>query len=129
MTNSEIISYKIKMFNQQDSNTMFPLFSTIFQETENNNSLSVSECSELCEKIKNLDVEGNEILFAIIRHYQLEINDGNFNDMPFQCKQNKSGYKMNMTKFPKRLVNIINHFVNLHLNKLHEEKQRNNFFQ
>lgn len=118
-----------KMFNQQDSSTMFPLFSTIFQETENDDELTAAQCSELCEKIKNLDKEGNEILFALIRHYHLEIEDGSFNEMPFQCKQNKSGYKMNMSKFPNRLVNIINYFVTLHLNKLHEEKQRNNFFQ
>ena len=129
MTNSEIIFHVIKILSQQYLNTMFPLFSTIFQETENDNELSVSQCSELCEKIKNLDKEGNEILFALIRHYQLEIEDGSFNEMPFQCKQNKSGYKMNMSKFPNRLVNIINYFVTLHLNKLHEEKQRNNFFQ
>jgi hypothetical protein len=41
----------------------------------------------------------------------------------------KSGYKWEMQKLPKRLLIMIRHFVQLHLEKIKEESQRTTFFE
>jgi hypothetical protein len=109
---------------------MFPLFDALYKETEliSPQILNYEERLQLMEQIKSLDKDGHEYLYALIRKYQLEIENGDFNDLPYQPKVNKSGYKFEMKKMPDRLLIILKHFVNLHLKKLLEERARNNFF-
>lgn len=109
---------------------MFPLFHALYKETEvlKDQILTYEERLLLMDQIKSLDKDGHEYLYALIRNYQLEIDKGNFDELPYEPKVNKSGYKFEMKKLPDRLVIILKHFVNLHLKKLVEERARNNFF-
>ncbi len=109
---------------------MFPLFQALLKETETikDNDVSYEERLALMEDIKSLDKDGHEYLYALIRNYQLEIDEGDFQTLPYEPKVNKTGYKFEMKKMPNRLIIILKHFVNLHLKKLVEEKARNNFF-
>lgn len=111
------------------TSTNFPLFFNLYQETENFSFLNDSDIMELAESIKTMDREGDEILLALIRNYQLEIEKKNYNDLPFNVKTIKNGYKFTMNKLPPRLILILKSFVELHQKKILEEKQRNNFFQ
>lgn len=111
------------------TSTNFPLFFNLYQETENFPFLNDSDIMELAESIKTMDREGDEILLALIRNYQLEIEKKNYNDLPFNVKTIKNGYKFTMNKLPPRLILILKSFVELHQKKILEEKQRNNFFQ
>lgn len=109
---------------------MFPLFNALYKETEGikNNNVSYEERLVLQDEIKSLDKDGHEYLYALIRNYQLEIDNGDFHELPYDPKVNKTGYKFEMKKMPDRLIIILKHFVDLHRKKLMEEKARNNFF-
>lgn len=123
MTSFDIVPY-------QNEKIMFPLFNALYKETETmkDNIVSYDDRLLLMEEIKSLDKDGHEYLYALIRNYQLEIDKGDFNELPYDPKVNKTGYKFEMRKMPDRLIIILKHFVHLHLKKLMEEKARNNFF-
>lgn len=102
----------------------FPIFDICLSETENKTeNIPIDNLFHLSELIENLDLNGTEIILAIIRKYQLEIDKGNICDLPYDCKQNKNGYKFTITKLPLRLIYMIQHFVNLHIQKVSEEKE------
>lgn len=109
---------------------MFPLFQALYKETDSikDQILTYEERLVLMEQIKSLDKDGHEYLYALIRNYQLEVDDGYFDELPYDPKVNKTGYKFEMKKLPDRLLIILKHFVDLHLKKLLEERARNNFF-
>ena len=109
---------------------MFPLFQALYKETDTikEQILTYEERLVLMEQIRSLDKDGHEYLYALIRNYQLEIDKGDFDELPYDPKINKTGYKFEMKKLPDRLLIILKHFVDLHLKKLMEERARNNFF-
>ena len=105
--------------------SVFPLFDTIYQETESIQApLQYEEKMELCNKIKDLDQEGYDLVYAIIRSFYLSMENGHYDFVPYSPKINKTGYKFDTTFFPPRLLIMIRHFVNLHVNKLEEERER-----
>jgi hypothetical protein len=108
---------------------MFPLFDTLYKQTEEKSTnISTEERLKLSEQINSLDKTAHEYIYAIIRNYQLECDKDCFDDLPYSVKVQKNGYKWEMQKLPSRLVVMIKHFVELHLEKQKEENQRSNFF-
>tara|TARA_A100001015_G_scaffold307247_1_gene402826 strand:- start:95 stop:427 length:333 start_codon:yes stop_codon:yes gene_type:complete len=108
---------------------MFPLFETCYKMTENSNTvLEYNERLILSNKIKELDKQAHEYIYAIIRTYQLEHDKDNFYNMPYSMRKNKNGVKFEMSKIPSRLVLIIHFFVDLHLKSL-KETNRSSFFE
>lgn len=104
--------------------SVFPLFDTIYQETEHiENALNHEEKIKLCDNIKELDEEGHDLVYAIIRTFYLVKENGQFDFIPYSPKIKKSNYKFDATYFPARLLLMIRHFVDLHLHKLREERQ------
>ena len=95
---------------------MFPLFETCYKMTENSNYvLDYNERILLSNKIKDLDKQAHEYIYAIIRTYQLENDKDNFDNVPYQMRKNKNGVKFEMSKIPGRLILIIHFFVDLHI--------------
>ena len=108
---------------------MFPLFQTLFKQTESQSTIiSIEERLKLSEQINSLDKTAHEYIYAMIRNYQLEIDKEMFDELPYNVRVQKNGYKWEMQKLPSRLVVMIKHFVELHLEKINEETQRSNFF-
>lgn len=108
---------------------MFPLFENCMKATENDNSiLDYHDRLLLSEKIKQLDKQAHEYIYAIIRTYQLEQDKDNFDNLPYHMRKNKNGVKFEMSKIPSRLILIINFFVDLHLKSL-KDTNRSSFFE
>ena len=109
---------------------MFPLFDTIYKQTESTDlSIPHQERLDLAEQISQLDKSGHEYIYAIIRNYQLELDQEDFNELPYKVRLKRQGMKWEMQKLPPRLLVMIRHFVFLHLQKLQEETQRTTFFE
>ena len=108
---------------------MFPLFHTLYKQTEEKSTnISTEDRLRLSEQINSLDKTAHEYIYAIIRNYQLECDKDNFYELPYNVRVQKNGYKWEMQKLPSRLIVMIKHFVELHLEKISEENQRSNFF-
>ncbi len=67
--------------------------------------------------LKNIDAykDTHEIVFAIIRYYQLN-NSNNITNLPFYCKylKTKKGYKFDIENIPDKLIKIMIEFYKLH---------------
>ena len=109
--------------------TNFPLFDIILQEIKNSvlDEYSFEKQEILAEKIKQLDQQGHEIVLAIIRNYQLQIDHYESHELPYDAKHIKNGYRFFVNKLPAQVLSMIDYFVVLHLEKQDEENQRNNF--
>lgn len=101
----------------------FPLFDMIYTETGTISNLTNIEKEQLCEKIKKMDDEGYELLYALIKSYALKYSD-DFLSPPFNAKKCKGGYKFDIQNIPDRLVVILSYFVSKHEEKLKEDKLR-----
>ncbi len=72
---------------------------------------------EFMNKIGEVDIDGYELIYALIKAYQIKNPEINQHTLPFDGKTLKSGLKFDMTKFPERLQNILAKFVELHENR------------
>ena len=91
--------------------------------------MSHQEKLDLADQISQLDKPGHEYIYAIIRNYQLELDQEDFDELPYKVRLKRQGMKWEMQKLPPRLIVMIRHFVFLHLQKLQEENHRTTFFE
>jgi predicted RNA-binding protein with PUA domain len=106
-------------------NTSFPLFNNLYNECSNDLLLTYDDQIELCNKIKDIDDEGCEIIFALIKFYYISIDNGYIDNLPYKPKINKNGYKYELNNLPLKLINMIHKFLELHINKIELDKNRN----
>lgn len=103
----------------------FPLYHTIKQKAELLSMLSYEEQMELCELLnKNLDHEGSELLYVLIKYYSILENRYPHDILPYKSKINKGGMKFDLSVMPSDLVKMIKIFVELHETKMKEEQER-----
>jgi len=100
----------------------FPLFDVIYSETENMEESSINVAS-FAEKVKHLDDEGYELLYALMKCYAIKYNLDSHSP-PFQAKKYKNTYKFDLNVVPPRLLTMLIHFTDKHTQKLHEELVR-----
>lgn len=104
----------------------FPLYYSLKQRNENKNEkLSYDDMLSVCSTInQEIDEEGLEYIYAIIRYYSLLEDNFNFDSIPYKPKINKNGLKYDLSSLPSKLALMIKDFVDLHTSKLNEEKER-----
>ena len=100
----------------------FPLFEIILSEIKDDDNITEKEDTFLCEKIKKLDSEGNEIMYALMKCYAIKFEQ-NYDSPPFHPKKITKGFKYNLDKIPKKLLRILLTFVKKHDDKLKEENR------
>jgi hypothetical protein len=100
----------------------FPLYQDLFKNSTETD-LTDDQKDELIKKIKKMDLEGHELIYALIRCFQLE-NETNY-ELPYEGKSLKLGYKFDLEKFPKKLRQIVYKFSEKHLEKMKEDQKIN----
>jgi len=113
--------------NNNNNISSFPLFNNLLNETNAMSeypNLSYDEQIDLCQQIKEIDDEGCEIIFALIKFYYIIIDHGFIENLPYKPKVNKSGYKYELNSLPIQLIHIIQRFVQLHRSKIEVDKYR-----
>lgn len=97
----------------------FPLYQDLMKNT-NEVPLTDEEKDELIKRIKKLDTLGHELVYALIRNYQIE-HETTY-EIPYDGKNLKLGLKFDLEKIPNRLSQIIFKFSEKHLEKMKEDK-------
>ena len=98
--------------------TKFPLFDSLNNMVSSENDVLTHQVQlDLSQKIKKFDKNTQELVYALIKAYQITNPDTNQHTIPFEGKALKSGLKFDMTKFPNKLQNILAKFVELHENR------------
>ena len=101
----------------------FPLFETLYNDTKEQhaNPFSNQDQQFVLENIAQLDENGREIFYAIIRQDQFKRCSNTTNDLPTCCKQMKSGIRVDFDKVPNHLKYILFEFIKRHLQKIQED--------
>ena len=98
--------------------TRFPLYDSLINVVSVDEDPPNAEIQlEISQKIKKFDKNAQELVYALIKAYQIKNPCTNQHTIPFEGKQLKSGLKFDMTKLPEHLQKIISKFVELHENR------------
>ncbi len=84
--------------------------------------MSLEEKTNLIKLVKKIDTDGCELIYAIVKCYQIE-NDKHFSStLPYEGKTVKTGMKWDIDKLPNKLLRMIEIFLKKHVLKMNEEK-------
>ncbi len=102
----------------------FPLYENLSKDIEDKD-LTVEEKIEFVEMVKGMDKEddGNSLMYALIKVYQIQNGNGSSFILPYGGKQQKPGIKFDLETFPNTLKQILHKFLRLHI-KAKEEDER-----
>lgn len=105
------------------STATFPLFQSLFDDTlECHNDSFPSDYQEfILQHITDLDENGREIFYAIIRQDQLKRSPSVSESLPTCCKQMKSGIRIDFDKIPNAVKHMLHSFIKKYLKKLNED--------
>ena len=100
----------------------FPLYDSLYKDTPNK-ELTVSQKRYFIKNVQEIDKTGHELLYALIKMYQIENNDGNTSfTLPYDGKYINKNIKFDFDKFPKKLKQILYKFLKAHMVKMEEEE-------
>ena len=100
----------------------FPLYDTLFNDVNTNEDISDKEKEQFIKLVKSLDQIGYELMYVLIRVYQLENTDDKSTfKLPFGGKYIKDDIKFDMNELPNKLKHMLLKFVNIHSKKIEEE--------
>ena len=109
----------------------FPLYTTLRNDIKEGDMLlsNMEECKEsLLNKVKSMDKQGTELIYALIRYHQIYIQQTSSPELlPFHGKKTKTGsLRFNLDLFPNDLLLLLNHFCDLHSQKIQEDSSLSN---
>jgi hypothetical protein len=103
-----------------------PLYDNLFNEITTNEDLSDKQKDEFMKMVKTLDVTGYEMIYVLIRVYQLEnTEDKSTFKLPFGGKFLKEDIKFDLNSLPNRLKHMLYKFINIHVKTMAEENEKN----
>lgn len=104
--------------------TTFPLYNTIISDVRNRD-LTEKQKEKLVNKIKSLDQEGKDLIYLLIRFYELDSNESlDSLSLPYGGVISGGELTFDLDKFPNKLKQVLHKFVNAHTIKMKEEKDR-----
>ena len=96
----------------------FPLYSNIKNQVQNKGLIITKKIKEQFKKdFKKVDTDSHELIYALIRAYQLDKNINIDNLLAFKARKLKYGVKYNLDELPEELINILIFFIKMDLNK------------
>ena len=94
----------------------FPLYNNLVESTTTKD-LTVSSKREMIKTIKNLDNQGFELLYVLIKVYYINnsLDSSNFT-LPYNGKFVDQNVHFDLEKLPNRLKQILKKFTTIHVN-------------
>lgn len=100
----------------------FPLYDTLYKEASEID-LTSKQKDDFMAKIKTIDTAGSELMYALIRMYQMEMSDDRSTfKLPFEGRFYKNDMKFNLENFPFKLKQILYQFLSIHTRTMSEEQ-------
>jgi hypothetical protein len=100
----------------------FPLYDSLSKNLELVDEISIKDQDKFMKLIKNFDTNGYELIYALIRVYQLENSDDKSTfKLPYGGKFLKNEMKFDFTELPPDLKKILFNFTIMHTKTMKEE--------
>jgi len=87
-------------------------------------NFTYDEQMDLCSKISEMDAQSQEIIYVIIRFYDIYIEKNHNENLPYRPKLNKNGIKFELNNLPFQLQYMLLQFVKMHFEKCREDEER-----
>jgi len=110
----------------------FPLYDSLVKDIPEKD-LSVKQKEEFMDKIKSIDDNGRDLIYALIQFYNITNNDEKSEGkLPYggireDVKKGKTNLTWNFTDLPQNLRHILYKFICLHIQSKKEEQVRPEF--
>ena len=108
----------------------FPLYDNLIKDLPKKD-LSVKEKEEFIRNIKNINMDGRELVYVLILIYSKQNTSESTSLVPYNgSKEEKNSdsdtytFSWVYTQFPIKLRHLLTRFVNIHLRKQKEEESR-----
>jgi len=103
--------------------SQFPLYENLIKNVSQDD-LTFDHKEEFIKLCKTVDTSGAELIYALIRTYQLEnCEDKSTFKLPYGGKFVKSDMKFDLNDLPNELKHVLYNFIIIHNKKIIEEKQ------
>lgn len=99
----------------------FPLYDTLVKNLPENDLTDIQK-KALAKRVEKLDANGHELMYALIRTYQLENSDNTQFIIPYKGVYIENEIHFDLDELPIVLKHILFKFISLHLDKMKEEK-------
>ena len=101
-----------------------PLYDNLMKETTNDD-LTTKQKDNFMKLIKSVDQNGAELVYALIRMYQLENDDDKSTfKIPYGGKYIKSDMTFNLIDLPNQLKQVLFKFLQLHTETMKEKEDK-----
>jgi len=101
----------------------FPLYDSLIVDVSND-ELKIEEKDDFMKMIKTFDTNGYELIYALIRVFQLENNeDKSTFKLPYGGKYVKNDILFDLNEFPNKLKQLLYKFVKIHHNEALNQKK------
>lgn len=98
-----------------------PIYDHLMKEIENEEEITLKQQDEFMKYVKNFDKNGYELIYALIRIYQLENSDDkNSVILPYGGKYVKNEMKFDFNELPINLKKILYKFSLIHIKTMQE---------
>jgi hypothetical protein len=91
-----------------------------------NKDFTRSQTTDFNKNIKLIDEKGADIIYIIIKMFEMETNPKTTNAIPYEGKTvSAKELKFDLCKFPLNLRHIIYRFLKIHIKNIEEENKLN----
>ena len=97
-----------------------PLLQT-FNKNIKDTEMTLRQTKSLLTNISNLDNEGKEILYVLIKSYNIKNEPNNMNTIPYKGNYDGDKLTFDIDDFPNKLKHILAKFSRMHLRKMRED--------
>jgi hypothetical protein len=99
----------------------FPLYDNLIKDLPEE-EITVKQKDKFIKLVKDIDEYGSELIYALIRFYQLENSeDKSTFKLPYGGKYVKHDMKFDFNELPNQLKHILFKFIQIHIKTLKEE--------
>ena len=99
----------------------FPLYDSLSKDLSVKD-LTITQKKLFIKRIANIDKNGHELIYALIRMYQVENNEENTSfTLPYNGIFVDNDINFDLDKFPISLKQILFKFLSVHMDKMNEE--------
>lgn len=100
----------------------FPLYDSLSKDISTKD-LTASQKRVFIKRISKIDKNGHDLVYALIRMYQVENNEKNTSfTLPYNGTYVENDISFDLDKFPNTLKQILFKFLKVHLDKMKEER-------
>lgn len=115
--------FKYKFYYKYKMSINFPLYTSLLKDLPEKD-LNSTQKNDLIKKITNMDSNGYELVYALIKIYYINNHENSLHNVPYEGKYSKDEICFDVDKLPCKLKQLIYKFAKLNVKRMKEELKK-----